>query len=127
MLLGLIVFWLASVTGAYFKGHQNAQDAARAHYATELETSIKAANETAQADIAAAREAGKREARAKVRTVTVTNEVERIIHAKPAPVECRLEPDVFNLLRVAVAVANNTDTDTTKPVPTSGNPAIPSR
>ena len=119
VLLGLLVFWVASVAGAYWKGHTAAQDAARAAYATELEHTIAAHNEDALADMEAAREAGVRDAAAKTKVVTITNEVERIIHEKPAPVICRVTDDTFRLLQLAVSVANGTDPSASESVPKS--------
>ena len=120
ILLGLAVFWAVSVGGAYFKGSQHAQDAARAQYATDLESAIAESRENAVIDMQAAREAGERDARARTRTVTVTNEVERVIHAQPAPAVCRLNPDAFRLLGAAVEIANGADTDPAKPMPDAG-------
>jgi hypothetical protein len=123
ILLGLLVFWLASVTGAWFKGSQHAQDAARAQYATDLEKAIAKHEEDAAIDMQAAREAGQAEAKARVKTVTVTNTVERILHEKPAPANCRVTDDTFKLLAAAVQIANGADPDATKPVRDSRDPA----
>lgn len=125
ILLGLLIFWLASVSGAYYKGHTAAQEAARAQYATQLEQSIAEHNENAVIDAQAAREAGERSAKARTRTVTITNEVERVIHEKPAPAVCRLTADTFSLLTVAVQVANGTDTGSALKLLDSGNGAKP--
>lgn len=119
VLLGLVLFWAASMGGAYYKGHTAAQDAARAHYATELEATIKEHNENALIDAQAAREAGERDAKAKVRTVTITNTVEKVLHDTPSPANCRLSPDAFGLLVAAVKVANGTDTDAAGAVPSA--------
>ena len=129
LLLGLLVFWLASVSGAYYKGSQHAQDAARAQYATDLEASIQKANETAKADIEAARAAGQKEAKARLRTVTVTNTVERILHEKPSPAICRVNDDAFALMLATVQIANGTDIDedTAKRVRDKSRSAGPSR
>ena len=129
ILLGLLVFWLASVSGAYYKGHAAAQDVARAQYATELEASIAKQQKDAQIDVAAALEAGKKEAKVRVKTVTLTNTVERVLHEKPAPVVCRISDDTFKLMLAAVQIANGIDAgeDAHKPVPKPGNPVSAAR
>ena len=72
-------------------------------------------------DMEAALEAGKREAVVRTKTVTLTNEVERIIREKPAPAECRVTDDVAKLLRVAIAIANGeTDTPAADSLPEPG-------
>ena len=127
LLLGLLVFWLTSVGGAYYKGRGAAQDEARAQYATQLEQTIAEHREDALIDMEAAREAGQREARARTRILTVTNEVEKVLYAKPAPPECRLASDTFSLLRVAVQLANGSDPDPAKPVPIPAPAVKPTR
>lgn len=122
-MLGLLVFWLASVTGAYFKGSAAAQDAARAAYAVQLESAITEHNATAQADVEAARAAGQKEAKIRTKVVTVTNTVEKVLHEKPADPICKLNPATFELLLASVALANGTDPDTASKLPDPGKPA----
>jgi len=123
--LGLLVFWIASVAGAYVKGFDRAQDKARAEYAGHLEKAVADANEDALIDMEAAREAGQREAAVRTKVVTLTNEVERVIREKPAPADCRLQPDTLKLLNVAISIANNADTDSATGVPQPGPKAAP--
>jgi len=125
ILLGLLVFWLASVAGAYYKGAGAAQDAIRAEYATKLEETIAEHRENALIDMEAAMEAGRRDAKARTRTVTITNEVERVIHANPAPADCRVHPDTFRLLQSAVANANGASPDTPGAMPDASGAATP--
>ena len=123
VLLGLLVFWLASVSGAYLKGHSAAHDQARAQYATDLEKAIAKHEEDAAIDMQAAREAGQAEAKARVKTVTVTNTVERILYEKPSPANCRVTDDTFKLLAAAVQIANGADPDATGAVPKPRDPS----
>lgn len=126
ILLGLIVFWMVSVTGAYFKGVQHAEDKAKAEYSKQLEDTIQQHNADALVDMEAARAAGILDAKAKTRTVTITNEVERVIHDNPAPAACRITDDTFRLLQSAIQVANG-DPDSTKLLPQSGTGLKPPR
>lgn len=125
LLLGIGVAWLASVGAAYYKGSEAAENRARAEHATQLERTIAEHNETAAIDMAAALEAGKREAKVRTKVVTLTNEVERIIHAKPAPPDCRVQSDTLKLLVLAAEVANGTDTPASGAVPSGTGKAAP--
>ena len=127
LILAVVLAIGAAGVGGYFKGSTDAENRARARYSTELEATIAQHNENAVIDMQAAREAGEREAKARVKTVTITNEVERVIHDKPAAPECRLTADAFSLLRAAVQVANGTDTSPAITVPPTGNPVKPTR
>ena len=116
VILGAVLFWMASVGAAYYKGGVNAENAAKAEYSRQLESAIKEANDNAQIDMQAAREVGQREARAKVITRTITNEVIRTISEKPSPAICRWDDASFGLFQRAIQAANNLAA-TPKPVP----------
>src|SRR3990167_6122293 len=120
LILGAVLFWMASVGTAYYKGGINAENAAKAEYSRQLESAIKEANEDALIDMQAAREVGQREARAKVITRTITNEVVKVIHEKPMPAVCRWDADSARLLDDAIKAANDLAT-TAKSVRDSGD------
>lgn len=119
VILGIVLFWGASVTGAYLKGHSIAKDQAKAEYSRQLESSIAEANADALVDMQAAREVGEREARARVITRTITNEVTKVIHGKPSAAVCRWDDDSGKLLERAVEAANDL-APAPKPVPSAG-------
>jgi len=110
LIIGLIVFWLASVGGAYFKGHTAAQDAARAQYATELEATIKQHNANTLIDMQAAADVAAKEAAARTRTAMLRNQTTKVIYEKPMPVSCNYDDGRMQLVAAAVAAANNEDT-----------------
>src|SRR3990167_10520454 len=118
LLLGAVLFWLASMAGAYFKGVDVAENEAKAEYSKQQDAAIKEANDNALIDMQAAREVGEREGRAKVITRTITNEVTKVIHEKPSPAVCRWDDNSSRLLQRAVEAANNLEA-TPKPVPDS--------
>ena len=124
ILLGLVIFWIASVTGAYLKGHSIAEDQAKAAYSKQLDAAIASHNEDALVDMQAAREAGEREARARVVTRTITNEVTKVIHEKPSPAICRWDDPSVGLLQRAVEAANDL-APAAKSVPDAGSPVKP--
>ena len=117
LILAAVLAIGAAGVGGYFKGSTDAKNAAAAQYAKDLDAKVAEHNANALIDMTAAREAGERDAKARTRTVTVTNEVERVIHAAPAPAVCRLTPDTFNLLRAAIDIANDADTPAAKSMP----------
>ena len=125
LILGAVLFWIASVTIAFFQGESREADRAKAEYSRQLESAIKAANEDALIDMQAAREVGQREARAKVITRTITNEVVKVIHERPMPAVCRWDADSTRLLDDAIKAANDLAT-TAKSVRDSGNASKPS-
>ena len=124
LILGAVLFWMASVGAAYYKGGVHAENAAKAEYSRQLESAIKEANDNAQIDMQAAREVGQREARAKVITRTITNEVVKVIHEKPMPAVCRWDADSTRLLDDAIKAANDLQA-TPKRVPDAGNTPKP--
>jgi len=125
VILGAVLFWIASVTIAFFQGESREADRAKAEYSRQLESAIKEANEDALVDMQAAREVGQREARAKVITRTITNEVVKVIHEKPMPAVCRWDADSARLLDDAIKAANDLAT-TAKSVRDSGDASKPS-
>jgi len=125
LILGAVLFWIASVTVAFFQGESREADRAKAEYSRQLESAIKAANEDALIDMQAAREVGQREARAKVITRTITNEVVKVIHERPMPAVCRWDADSTRLLDDAIKAANDLAT-TAKSVRDSGDASKPS-
>ena len=125
LILGAVLFWIASVTIAFFQGESREADRAKAEYSRQLESAIKEANEDALIDMQAAREVGQREARAKVITRTITNEVVKVIHEKPMPAVCRWDADSARLLDDAIKAANDLAT-TAKSVRDSGDASKPS-
>ena len=124
LILGAVLFWMASVGTAYYKGGINAENAAKAEYSRQLESAIKEANDNAQIDMQAAREVGQREARAKVITRTITNEVVKVIHEKPMPAVCRWDADSTRLLDDAIRAANDL-APAAEPVLKPGSPTKP--
>ena len=60
LILGAVLFWIASVTIAFFQGESREADRAKAEYSRQLESAIKEANEDALVDMQAAREVGQR-------------------------------------------------------------------
>ena len=125
LILGAVLFWIASVTIAFFQGESREADRAKAEYSRQLESAIKEANEDALVDMQAAREVGQREARAKVITRTITNEVVKVIHERPQPAVCRWDDTSFGLLKSAVEAAGDLAT-TAKSVRDSGDASKPS-
>ena len=123
-LLGLVLFWIASVGAAYYKGGVHAENAAKAEYSKQLDAAIAAHNEDALVDMQAAREAGEREARAMVVTRTINNEVVRIIREKPSDAICRWDSDSFRLLGDAIKAASNL-APASIAVPDAGNAVKP--
>src|SRR3990167_10160826 len=107
VILGAVLFWMASVGAAYYKGGVHAEKAPKAKSSRQLESAIKEANDNAQIDMQAAREVGQREARAKVITRTITNEVVKVIREKPMPAVCRWDDPSVGLLKRAVEAAND--------------------
>jgi len=107
LILGAVLFWIVSVTVAFFQGESREADRAKAEYSRQLESAIKEANDNAQIDMQAAREVGQREARAKVITRTITNEVVKVIREKPMPAVCRWDDPSVGLLKRAVEAAND--------------------
>ncbi len=124
VILGAVVFWLASVGTAYYKGGVHAENKAKAEYSRQLESAISEANDNALIDMQAAREIGQREARAKVITRTITNEVVKVIHEKPLPAICRWDADSARLLNESIKAANDL-APAAEPVPKPGSPVKP--
>ena len=124
LILGAVLFWMASVGAAYYKGGVHAENAAKAEYSRQLESAIKEANDNAQIDMQAAREVGQREARAKVITRIITNEVVKVIHEKPMPAVCRGDADSTRLLDDAIRAANDL-APAAEPVLKPGSPTKP--
>ena len=124
LILGAVLFWMASVGTAYYKGGVHAENAAKAEYSRQLESAIKEANDNAQIDMQAAREVGQREARAKVITRIITNEVVKVIHEKPMPAVCRWDADSTRLLDDAIRAANDL-APAAEPVLKPGSPTKP--
>ena len=124
LILGAVLFWIASVTIAFFQGESREADRAKAEYSRQLESAIKAANEDALIDMQAAREVGQREARAKVITRTITNEVVKVIHERPMPAVCRWDADSTRLLDDAIKAANDLQA-TPKRVPDASSATKP--
>ena len=106
MLIGLAVFWLASVTAAFFKGESVMEDRVRAQHATELERTIKQHNENAVIDMAAAAEAAARDATARTRAQMLRNQANAAIQIRPMPVVCSLNSERMRLLTASVEAAN---------------------
>ena len=125
LILGAVLFWIASVTVAFFQGESREADRAKAEYSRQLESAIKEATEVSLIDMQAAREVGQREARSKVITRTITNEVVKVIHEKPMPAVCRWDADSARLLDDAIKAANDLAT-TAKSVRDSGDASKPS-
>ena len=111
IILGLVIFWMASITGAYFKGSTAAQNEARAHYAAELESAIAQHNENAVIDMQAAAKVAADEAAARTRIAMLRNRTTEVIHAKPLPVSCNLDSDRIGLLTAAIQEANGDNQD----------------
>ena len=110
VLLGLTLFWLFSVAGAYFKGHQAAQADARAQYATELEQTIADHNKQAQIDARQAADAAAKDAAARTRSAMLRNQANEANRAKPLPISCNLDTERFRVLDDAIKAANGSDT-----------------
>ena len=119
ILLGLLVFWLASVTGAYFKGSEAAQEAARAQYATQLEATIAEHNADSLIDMESALAWGEANAKAKTRFSEVKNVALEAISAAPLAANCSWDKPSFDALLAAIKESNS---DTIKnAVSTSNN------
>ena len=109
VILGIVLFWGFSMAGAYLKGSQVAQDAARAAYATSLEQTIAEANKNAVIDMAAAAEVAARESAARTRAAMIRGQTVKVIHEKPSPAVCNLDAGRMQLVAAAVAAANSED------------------
>ena len=109
ILLGLLVFWLASVGGAYYKGSQNAQEEARAQFASQLEATIQAHNADAEIDMNAAFEWGQRNSIAKTKSNEIRGQANDAIRAQPLAVTCNWDTATFGLLTSAVKAASELD------------------
>jgi hypothetical protein len=107
VLLGVLIFWLASVTGAYFKGSTAAENKARAAYAATLEQTIAEHNANAVIDMQAAAKVAADEATARTRTAMLRNRTTEVIHEKPMPVSCNLDDGRLQLIAESIAAANN--------------------
>lgn len=111
LILGLLVAWLASVGGAYLKGHSVAEDAMRAKYATDLENTIRQHNENAIIDMQAAAKVAADEAAARTRQAMIRSQTNEVIRTSPQPVGCSLDSERMRLLNAAVAQANGDTAD----------------
>lgn len=105
-LLGLLLFWGASITGAYFKGSSVAQNAARAHYASELEASIVQHNANAVIDMQAAAKVASDQAVARTRTAMLRSQANEVVRASPMPNTCNLDAGRMQLIAESVNAAN---------------------
>lgn len=117
----VIVFGFGAWVGWDYRDGKVAQEKL-----TAVNDAIKEHNDDVAIDIDAAITAGVIDAKARTRTVTITNEVERLIHDKPAPPDCRVADTVFDKLRLAIQVANG-DPDTPRSVPSTGTGLKPPR
>ena len=119
IILGAVLFYAASMAGAYFKGGQHERNAAKAEYSRQLESSIAEANANAQIDMQAAREVGEREGRARARTVVIQGEAQVVFRDNPQPRVCDWTQPAFSVLQRAIESANDLAA-TPKPVPDAG-------
>ena len=110
VILGVVLFWIASVGGAYLKGGKAAEDHARAQYATEMEATIKQNNENAVVDMQAAAKVAAAEATAKTRAAMLRGKVDVVIAKTPSSLSCAWPVERFGLLLVAVQEANGDQT-----------------
>ena len=111
VILGIVLFWGFSMAGAYLKGSQVAQDAARAQYAESLEQTIAQHNKNAVIDMQAAAKVAADEATARTRTAMLRSRTNEVIRANPSPVTCAWPADRFGLLVTAVQEANGDSAD----------------
>ncbi len=107
VMLGLVLFWIASVGAAYYKGGVNKENEVKAEYSRQLESSIKEANDNALIDMQAAREVGEREGRAKARTVYIKGQTQLVFKDNPQPALCNWDSKSFGLLNDAIQATND--------------------
>ena len=106
VLLGLGIFYLASVAGAYFKGGQIERDHAKAEYSKQLEGEIKQANDNSVIDMQAAYDWGQSNAKIRERVVTIRSEAATVTASSPMAASCDLDNSRFGLLQRAIQAAN---------------------
>lgn len=106
ILVGLLVFWLSTLAGAYWKGHTAAQDSARAQYATDLEATIAEHNANAEIDAQAALEWGQANARVRTEYVTIRSAANAATQNNPAVPACNLDTGRMQSLAAAISAAN---------------------
>ena len=123
VLLGLGIFYLASVAGAYFKGGQIERDHAKAEYSKQLEGEIKQANENALIDMEAARAWGESNAKIVTKFREVQGETRTVVVEKPMPAVCNLGPDRMRLLQTAISIANQSSSSGVRADPGADKPA----
>jgi len=106
VLLGLLLFWLASVAVAGWAGWDYRDGKVAKEKLDAVTEAIEEHNANSEIDMQAAYEWG--ESKAKVRTIyaNVRNEVASVVAAAPAPASCSLDPDRLRLLNLAIATAN---------------------
>src|SRR3990167_10013273 len=102
LLLGAVLFWLASMAGAYFKGVDVAENEAKAEYSKQQDAAIKEANDNALIDMQAAREVGEREGRARAKTIVIRGKAEVVFRDNPQPRVCDWSEPAFSLLDAAI-------------------------
>lgn len=125
-------FWLAllvwtAIVGAssYYKGHTNAENAARAAHATALEETIKQSREDAVIDMTAAVEAEQERQKTRVEFKDRIVTVERLVNANKFPDECKLSEPTVQLFNDAINAVNSKTA--TKHEPVQPAPVTPNR
>lgn len=116
---------MASVGGAKV-GYDYRDGKVAKEVAAAQKTAIDEHNAHVQADVNAAYEQGKKEAKIRVVTRTIQGEANAVTASTPIPLSCRLDIERRRLLDKAIAVANG-DEPTTSGVPDSlpkGKPPI---
>lgn len=107
LLLGAAIVWGLSCWYAYESGGDNRENSIKATYARQLETRISEHNEDALQDMAAAREWGESNGRARARADANSRSLVADIKRKPLVAACDLDAVSLELLKSAVADANN--------------------
>ena len=120
LIVGLIVFWLASCAGVYFKAIDIERDACKARQVEAIEATLKQAREDSVIDMMAATEA--EAARHKSRIVYR----DRIVKVKESineiPTSCAIPAAAVGMFNDAIRNANDS-TPTPKSVPLPADPA----
>ena len=107
VILGLLLFWCASVTGAFFSGQSSEADRAKAAQLAAVNQAVEDANRVAAADQRKAVAAAIKTAKARTRTVTIRGKAVEVIREVPSPAACDWNPDSWGVLLSAVDAAND--------------------
>ena len=107
LLLGAVVFWLASVVTAGWMGWDYRDGKVAQQQKRAIDSAIKEHNDDVAIDMQAAFEWGARRTAAQSKSDAQTGAIAGDTLAHPLPADCRLAPDSVRVLNNSVKLAND--------------------